>query len=880
MRTKTLSALCKFLLIAFILYAKALHAYSGLNTIDPVQFTISTQATYLNINEEFEIKITARYLSLNPNLVYVFEGSNSFKLKLITPEGFKQTGGTYRDFIGTELTSSKPSITYTIKGKFTSEVGFGTFQLLRSHKNADDQSQYVQVGKLAFATMQLGDLAEEKANRLAVVPLAGYIPYLSIAKLRMGSADSAAAVYIIDAGKYGLFRLDTADTSTPDDNAMVLVYATKRFKRVCDYVTPEMFGAKADGVSDDRLAIQAMLDLPNAKYQFKKNAVYRTSGQLLIKHSNSELVGNNATIKPTTNFSPLSGSLMQTANSAAMYSNIGVSILISKGDASISFTNASTQLRVGDMVRLEGPNSYVNGNQTYAFGHLSQIKAITGDIVLLTEPAIESFTATKIYTYSRLNALKISKLNFDLDQTNVFNALTLHYCTNSTISGGSYHGRTIGEIGISVDECINMVVEDLEVSSFSKLVGDNPIAYGISVHGHNITVRKSRVEDCKHTLTTSDRRYMSTGINFENNICYGLPQDNNTAPLDFHGNARGTCRGNTIYSFAPVGMQFRDGGIDVLDNTLNLNWKGPSTTLKGIFFGEKYFGENRIEGNVINIYHANAPLATQAINVDLISGIRNRNVTIRKNIINEGFINWEQSDGGLLITENRLDAPAESGNAMTFAGVLLTDVIDFEVSGNQFFNRNVSFTGASVLNVAASSSRGLIYNNTIYVIEGAALPLVKLFGPQIRMIDNLFVSNSSYGNYIGFYTVSSKALLQGNKRVDSSGDYSPITYQNNLPTASAFYLDKIININTAVGTTAYSCKLIASNYVWVLSENLTLTNTATTSPTKAMLNSTYGYYKAGTTVFYSELASGPKRYVKLTDSNSGDWDAVSPTLVP
>ena len=56
--------------------------------IDPIHFSIKTDAGHISLNEEFEIKITASYITLNPNQVFIFEGSNSFRLKVVTLDGF------------------------------------------------------------------------------------------------------------------------------------------------------------------------------------------------------------------------------------------------------------------------------------------------------------------------------------------------------------------------------------------------------------------------------------------------------------------------------------------------------------------------------------------------------------------------------------------------------------------------------------------------------------------------------------------------------------------------------------------------------------------------------------------------------------------------
>uniref|UniRef100_UPI003F7214F1 hypothetical protein n=1 Tax=Dyadobacter sp. TaxID=1914288 RepID=UPI003F7214F1 len=128
--------------ICFLLFANLSYVVNAAPLIDPIKFSLGTQATHVGLNEEFQIEIKASYMYLPSTTVFVFEGSNAFRLKLILPDGFEQTGGTFSDFIGAELSSTKPYVSYTVKGKFTRNSGDGVFQLLRSHRKADNQSNY------------------------------------------------------------------------------------------------------------------------------------------------------------------------------------------------------------------------------------------------------------------------------------------------------------------------------------------------------------------------------------------------------------------------------------------------------------------------------------------------------------------------------------------------------------------------------------------------------------------------------------------------------------------------------------------------------------------------------------------------------------------
>jgi len=84
--------------------------FTAYSQVDPIKFNLTTTATAVALNEEIELKITARYVSISPNQAYVFQGANTFKMKMVFPDGFKQTGGTYHDYAGGELSASKPTL--------------------------------------------------------------------------------------------------------------------------------------------------------------------------------------------------------------------------------------------------------------------------------------------------------------------------------------------------------------------------------------------------------------------------------------------------------------------------------------------------------------------------------------------------------------------------------------------------------------------------------------------------------------------------------------------------------------------------------------------------------------------------------------------------
>ena len=85
-------------------------------------------------------------------------------------------------------------------------------------------------------------------------------------------------------------------TTTVQDESLGVEKLTDEAKLylVKDYVTPEMFGAKGDGISDDSDAIQRAFDSGNTVVF--KSRTYVINKGLLIKKSNFHLIGNNAVL--------------------------------------------------------------------------------------------------------------------------------------------------------------------------------------------------------------------------------------------------------------------------------------------------------------------------------------------------------------------------------------------------------------------------------------------------------------------------------------------------------------------------------------------------------------------------------------------------------
>ena len=143
-------------------------ASSRLFDTDPIRFTLSPNKRSVAVGEEIELTITAHYLNISPALLFTMPGSNAYRLKLLLPEGFVQTGGTFSDYVGAELSPGQPTITYTVRGVFGKADSRAEFRLLRSHFAADENSLFVEKARLPIrveATEQVAALKDTKGAR-------------------------------------------------------------------------------------------------------------------------------------------------------------------------------------------------------------------------------------------------------------------------------------------------------------------------------------------------------------------------------------------------------------------------------------------------------------------------------------------------------------------------------------------------------------------------------------------------------------------------------------------------------------------------------------------------------------------------------------------
>ena len=122
-------------------------------------------------------------------------------------------------------------------------------------------------------------------------------PMASYAALRAYTG-RATGVRITAAGIAGFFQRDSVDASSADNGGTTLVDAAlRRWKRlISGNNLPEWFGALADGVTDDAIAIKKAMALPGVTQLAPKK--YAISEELTIPRLYCGLIGTNQAVSP------------------------------------------------------------------------------------------------------------------------------------------------------------------------------------------------------------------------------------------------------------------------------------------------------------------------------------------------------------------------------------------------------------------------------------------------------------------------------------------------------------------------------------------------------------------------------------------------------
>jgi Ig-like domain CHU_C associated len=107
-------------------------------------FSISSEKKEVRVGEEFELSVKVDWADFGVNNGVSFLPEwYKYTLKVVFPEGFKQTGGDYEDFCTKLVDANNTQATFTIKGKFEQIPKDNTFKILRGFEGANEKSEFI-----------------------------------------------------------------------------------------------------------------------------------------------------------------------------------------------------------------------------------------------------------------------------------------------------------------------------------------------------------------------------------------------------------------------------------------------------------------------------------------------------------------------------------------------------------------------------------------------------------------------------------------------------------------------------------------------------------------------------------------------------------------
>ncbi|WP_031529219.1 right-handed parallel beta-helix repeat-containing protein [Dyadobacter crusticola] len=789
------------------------HCLSASPKIDPIRFKIETNVSNVSLNEEFEITISAEYLNVSPTTAFVLKDANNFKLKLTLPEGFVKTGGDYHDYIGTELTPSRPKASYKLKGKFVSKSSLGVFELLRSHKNADNQSTFVAVGALTFSPqIDMRSGITDEALRISSV---GNVLYLTIAEVQAGLAGTTEAIVITDNPRQGLFVYDASDTDTPDDGALVLVATAsgRRYKRNYNgVVNAKWFGITApDGITDEFSEWNDMLAKSNVRTVFfeKTKNPYRITG-VIIPTEKSLIFEDGAHVKGTGNL----------------------------GNNQTMFTISN-----GKNVKIVGKATFEDIKASYPSGEDGQfngcIKVLGSENLLIEDITIKNTGGDGIYLgrgdggTTNINA-RIVNVNIDNTNRNGITIITANGCWIDRVNIRNANGSAPAN-GIDIEPNSQWeVLKGIKITNLYTAGNHGGVLIALAHHSNSRQVADIVIDNHTDEGSINGFTIHQTAGNFQGSIVIKNPVWRNNPKS-----------GLLVYNYAASGPR-----VDIYNPTVI---SAGSATLDNYTFRAAYMfyrHSDAVGAALLGNVHLHEPSIVDnrtPLEIDVIGFLFADGQTQTSNWTNCSIFNPKViqilSPWKAIVGLNTALFP----KVTDAYGVLIKDL-----GGNDITIRS-RYSVAPVETVA--------YYRHLTNTTSTGLQTVTLHDQVGTNADVTIEVTAAQPIRINTITGWSLRPLAG----------------PNTPIQSNVIGSKITLTRVGYSTTSWTIKEISGTWtdsngnVLFGAQPSFNSNSATSAPTKANLNAAYGTLRAGTLVSYPSITGGGRDYRKLTDSSTSDW---------
>lgn len=509
--------------LTFTLFIFILHVSIGTaQTADPIRYSLQTNASLVGLGDEMEIEIKAERIKYPSKTVFIFKEDYSVQLKMIVPDGFVQTGGTYFPNASITFSSSINEVVYTLKGRFTEYTGQNQFMLLKRNQSAKEQGVYVSVARLAYSVSEPGPANQRQESTTLALSSPGYVPYMTLDQFRSSTTDLEDVVNIINNNRVWTYQYSPT-SSAIDDGATVLIQNDniRHYLINTDVISPALFGAKGDGIADDTGPVNLALAFAkankravsgeNKQYKItntvKVDAVAIKDGTFLLESTQASirLSGNApeirdcsiyANVAHTALYGQFGGAINLHLSAGAIIHNVAVTAKATARRIAVSCISRATNTMIDGLVAKTAwgvlfndlaPNStdrIVDGvaytdstigsgltiQNSHFFGHVDDTQS--GDAIEINVPKYRfsdiQITNNRIYKTTTSNNVGIG-----IGLANVDNAVVAYNkLTNVASAAGGLHcewstnvqfvGNTVknSEVGGSFTTSRNVIVRD------------------------------------------------------------------------------------------------------------------------------------------------------------------------------------------------------------------------------------------------------------------------------------------------------------------------------------------------------------------------------------------------------------------------------------
>lgn len=401
---------------------------------------------------------------------------------------------------------------------------------------------------------------------------------------------------VTSAGTFSLSKASTLDsfkTALSSTTGSTLIGLTQggTLDETLTWVTPEMYGAVGDGVTNDTVALQTCFSDTLNKglaVNFQANKTYLitsaldASGVYTIRGNGSTILFNSVPSATTTliKMGKQKGSLT------------GLSIAVAQYATSITIPGISAYATPGDLLSLQSSTTRVGASESnYLYGQRCVVKDISGDVVTLMAPILEAFTVTGC-TVHRKGSLTVENLNIDLTSLPSTSYLVEGISITGvgiTVRGCNIRSSQYGSAGLVIQGCNSQVFGNT-ISGFLNANGVSSggrTGYGIYMDCNNSYVYGNHLEGCKHQFTCASRSYVMSGLLVQRNYASSLGQSTSEAVFDLHANVLGKpvfCNNEIFAQRSAFGI--RNGYAEIRENYIYSN--RPSDTTPALIGLDEY----------------------------------------------------------------------------------------------------------------------------------------------------------------------------------------------------------------------------------------------------------------------------------------------------